>query len=92
MGKKKTFEMKSWSPREAAEFAAAKRLALSRALGDGDLVRGMERLLVIERRAERRVPLPAPVPGPQVPKPHTVPDWGLQVPIGERDCSAQSQT
>ena len=56
------FVMAAWTPSEAAEFAVAKRLGIARALGDGDVVLGIERLLVAERRAERRVPLPPPPP------------------------------
>ena len=49
--------MAAWTPSEAAEFAVAKRIGLARALGEGDLERGMTMLLIAERRAVRRVPI-----------------------------------
>ena len=51
------FRMAAWTPSEAAEYAVAKRIGRARANGDGDIVRGIETLLIAERRAERRVPL-----------------------------------
>jgi hypothetical protein len=47
-----THVMAAWSPTEAAEFAAAKRIALARALGSGDILSGMELLLIRHSRTQ----------------------------------------
>ena len=62
----------AWSnPEDAAVFAARKRHELCRLLGGGDVTKGLHRLLLAERRVERRLdsehrndsPAPRPVPG-----------------------------
>ena len=45
----------AWSPDEAAVFAARKRHELCRLLGGGDVTKGLHRLLLAERRVERRL-------------------------------------
>ena len=45
----------AWSPDEAAVFAARKRHELCRLLGGGDVSKGLHRLLLAERRVERRL-------------------------------------
>ena len=62
----------AWStPEDAAVFAARKRHELCRLLGGGDVTKGLHRLLLAERRVERRLdsehrndsPAPRLVPG-----------------------------
>ena len=43
----------AWTVPERAEFAALKRHALCRALGRGDVTKGLHRLLLAERRVEQ---------------------------------------
>ena len=43
----------AWTVPERAEFAALKRHALCRALGGGDVTKGLHRLLLAERRVEQ---------------------------------------
>jgi len=46
----------AWStPEDAAVFAARKRHELCRLLGGGDVTKGLHRLLLAERRVERRL-------------------------------------
>ena len=58
----------SWTPEEAAAFAACKRHELCRRLGRGNDMKGLHRLLLAERRVERLLdregpPRPRPARG-----------------------------
>ena len=50
------------SQRERALFMAARDYEFARLVGDGDIVEGLLRLRVAERRAARRVPIHTPAP------------------------------